>query len=108
MGGRECGERGASEGQVLGARLGELRSCGQVLARAREHLGALVDADDGAAFLPEELSCDRARTRCDVEDLVFWSCLDPRDEEPAPARVLSEREQPGVPLVGRAERGEEL
>ncbi len=32
----------------------------------------------------------------------------PFDEEAAPARVLPEREQPCVPVVGRAERREEL
>src|SRR5204862_7545280 len=30
-----------------------------------------------------------------------------RDEKPAPARILSEREQRGVPVVGRAEGREE-
>src|SRR2546430_13579782 len=108
VGDRERVERGVLERQVLGARLDQLYRCGQVLARDREHLRALVDADDRAAVLAEQLPCDRARAGRDVENFVARACLDPRDEKPAPLRVLSERKQPGVALVGGAERGEEL
>src|SRR6266699_2554503 len=108
VGDRERVERGVLERQVLSARLDQLYRCGQVLARDREHLRALVDADDRAAVLAEQLPCDRARAGRDVENFVARACLDSRDEKPAPLRVLSERKQPGVALVVGAERGEEL
>ncbi len=76
--------------------------------RLLQHLRALVDPDDRAALLPDELERDGARSGGDVEHDVPGARLDPFDEEAAPARVLPEREQPCVPVVGRAERREEL
>jgi hypothetical protein len=73
-----------------------------------QHPGALVDADDGAALLPGELDRDRGGAGRDVEDDVAGPRLDPRDEEAPPARVLPEREQRRIAVVGRAERREEL
>ena len=58
--------------------------------------------------LPHELDRDRARAGRDVEHRSPGAGLDPRDEEPPPARVLPEREQRGVAVVRRAERREEL
>ena len=72
-----------------------------------EHAGALVDADDAAALLANELERDGAGPGRDVEDAAGRPGLDPGDEEATPARVLSEREERSVALVGRAERRED-
>ena len=73
-----------------------------------EHLGALVDADDGAGLLADELTRDRARPRRDVEHAIARCGLDPRHEKPPPAWILAVGERGGVALVGRSERGKEL
>src|SRR5947199_313542 len=83
-------EGGVVEREVFGARLDELDVRGQTLARNREHLRALVDTNDGAALLAEQLLCDRARTGGDVQHFFAGACLDSRDEESPPAGVLSE------------------
>jgi hypothetical protein len=105
---RERIERGIVERQALGARLDQLHGDWQVFARNREHLRALIDADDDAALLPEQLSSNRPRAGGDVQHLLARPGLDPGDEEPAPTRILAEREYACIALVGGAERSEEL
>ena len=86
-------------------------SCGPRARFARglgQHLGALVDPDDRAAVRPDELDRHGSRAGGDVEHRCRRPGLDPRDQEAPPARVLAEREQPRVAVVGRAERREEL
>jgi len=72
-----------------------------------EHLGALVDADDVTAVAPDELDRHRRGSAGDVQDRGVRPRLDPLDEKGAPARVLPERQEARVPVVGLAERGEE-
>ena len=72
-----------------------------------EHLGALVDADDEAVLLAHQLTRDSGRACRDVEHRVRRRGVDPRDEEPAPARVLAERQHRAPAFVGRAKRREE-
>jgi hypothetical protein len=73
-----------------------------------EHLGVLVERDDVALPGARQLDCDRGRPGGDIENRGAGTGGDSRDEEPSPARVLAEREQPCVAVVRRAERGEEL
>ena len=73
-----------------------------------EHLRAPVDADHRAAVLPDELERDRARSGGHVQHARVRPDLEPRDQEATPARVLAEREEPRVAVVGRAEWREEL
>ena len=73
-----------------------------------EHLGALVEADHVAAGPAHELDRDRGRAGRHVERRFLGPDLDAGDEEPAPARILPEREQPAPAVVRRAERGEEV
>src|SRR5437868_3240521 len=68
---------------------------------------ALVESHDGAAFAADELAGNGSGSRRDVENGVTGTGGDARDEEPAPARVLSERQERRVAVVGRAERSEE-
>ena len=56
---------------------------------------------------PDELGRDRTRPRRNVEDRVRGGGLDARDEEAAPARILTERQETRIPVVGRPERREE-
>ena len=72
-----------------------------------EHLGALVDADDVAVLLPRELERDRCGAGGDVEHRVERPHVEPRDEEPAPARVLPERQDARPAVVVGPERREE-
>ena len=82
-------------------------SAGQPAASLRQHLRALVEPDDRAAFLPEQLARDSAGSGRDVQHGVAGACVDARDEEAAPAWILAERECGGVAVVCRPERGEE-
>ena len=72
-----------------------------------EHLGALVDADDVAVLLARELERDRCGAGRDVEHRVERLDVEPRDEEPAPARVLPERQDVRPAVVVAAERCEQ-
>ena len=74
--------------------------------RLGEHLRALVDAGHLEATA-QELRGDEPRPRRDVED-VSAVARQSRDEEAAPARVLSERERGADAVVRRPERREEL
>src|SRR5204863_4856806 len=107
VGERERVEGLVREGQARGARLDEL-DVRQPLVRDREHFRALVEADDGAALLPDQLGGDEAGPRGDVEDAVAGPSLDARDEEPAPTGILAERKQARVAVVRGPERSEEL
>ena len=79
----------------------------QPAARLRQHLRALVEADDRAALAREQLARDRAGPGRDVEHGVAGAAVDARDEETPPARILAEREQRRVAVVRRPERGEQ-
>src|SRR5205085_9864386 len=112
VGEREAGEGRVLEGQALGGALDELDAvvearCGDAPPRLGQHLRALVEPDDGAAGSPDELDRGGRGSRRDVEDGVSWAGADARDEEPAPARILPEREQGAPAVVGRAERREQ-
>jgi SAM-dependent methyltransferase len=85
----------------------ELHVLGQPPPGFGQHLRALVEPDDRAAFLPKELARDRARSGSDVEHGVCGGCVDARDEEAAPAWILAERESGGIAVVCRPERREE-
>ena len=114
----QVGERQAVEGRVverklLGGSLDELDAVGEAggsdtAAAGLEHVAALVEADDAAAGAPDELDRDRGRAGGDVENRGLVTHVHPRDEEAAPARVLPEREEPGVAIVGRGKRREQL
>ncbi len=108
----ECVEPGILEGKLLGSRLLERdaarqSSGGDSSAAGLEHLRALVDADHGAPVAPYELYRDGGGARCDVEDEVLRSALDPRDHESPPARILAEAQELADPVVGVTEWGEE-
>ncbi len=77
------------------------------LVRDGEHLGALVEADDGAARPAHELDRHRRRSGRDVEHRFAGGDVRSSDEKAAPARILAEREEAGIPVVGRWERCEE-
>ena len=95
------------EGQLVGLALDEPDASGTRRRATASISGALVEADDRAARLPDELGRDGARAGRDVEHRLLRPDLDAGDEEPAPARVLAEGEEPRVAVVGRPERREE-
>src|SRR5437773_85754 len=72
-----------------------------------EHLLALVEPDHRAARPPDELGRDRAGPGGDVEYPSLRADRHPGDEEPAPPRILTEREQRGVAVIRRPERREQ-
>src|SRR3954469_13041981 len=88
---REGVEGRVFEGKALRARLDEL-DFGHVLPRDGQHLWALVDTDHGAALLAEQFGGDGAGARGDIEHAVARAGVDARDQEPAPARILAQRE----------------
>jgi hypothetical protein len=109
---REPVERAVLERKLVRAALDEpdpfrQPSCFDLPVACGQHLGALVEADDPAACLPDELDRDGCRPRRHVEHFVAGPGLDPRDEEAAPAWVLAEREQTAPAVVRRPERREE-
>ena len=110
---REGVELRVGERQGLGSSLAQLDPVAEPaaldpVAAGREHLQALVDADDGPARLGQrELDRDRRRAAGDVEH-AGGVPGDPGDEERAPARVLAEGKQPRVPVVRRPERREQI
>ncbi len=77
-------------------------------AAGLEHVGALVESDDVAAGPAGELDRNGGSPGRHVEHGVLWADLHPRDQEAAPVRILAEGEQPGVSVVGRSERCEQL
>src|SRR4029079_6582088 len=95
------------EGKLLRGGLDEAHALSQPLPGLGEHLGALVDPDDGASLLPDELERHRAGAAGDVEHGVPRADREARDEELPPARVLPEGEKVRVAVVGRPERREE-
>ena len=109
----ESVERAVGKRQRLGSSLVQLDSCAEFAGRHAlpcdgEHLRAPVDAHDRAAVLPDELQRDRARSGGHVQHPCVRRDLEPRDEKPSPARVLAERQQTRVAVIGRAERREQL
>ena len=85
----------------------QLDVAGQSAPSFRQHFRALVQPDDRAAFLPEELAGDRAGSGGDVQHGVRGAGIDARDEEAAPAWILAEGESGGVAVIRRPEWGEE-
>jgi hypothetical protein len=73
-----------------------------------EHLPALVDTDDTAPGAAYQLDRNGRGACGDIEDGVVGSDVHPRHQESPPAGILAERKQPGVAVVGRSERSEEL
>ena len=101
------------EGERLGAPFAELdppAEPGELDAAPAdgEHVGALVEPDDGAAVASRELDGDGGGAGGDVEDGVAGPGFDPRDEKAPPARVLPEAEQGCVAVVRGSERREQL
>jgi hypothetical protein len=86
----------------------QLDSIAEPTSRFAEHLRALVDADDSTPAALEELSRHRPGSGSDIEHNGVSICLDSRDEELPPARVLPEGQQRGVPVIRRAEWRKEL
>jgi hypothetical protein len=80
---------------------------GDALATRGEHLRTLVDPDDAAPGTAHELDRDRRGPGGDVKHAVVLPRFDARDEEPAPARVLAEREEAAVTVVRLAEGREQ-
>lgn len=110
---RERVEATVLEPKLLGVSLLELDPVGKAGAHRarpadREHLGALVDTDDRAARPADELDRDSGSSCRDVEDGVARLRGEAGDEKPAPARILPERQEGGIAVVGRAERREQL
>ena len=114
---QEIGERDRIElpvgaRQRLRAPLAELDSAAELctldaFAADGQHLDALVDADDRPRRRRQgELDRDGARAGGHVQHALRIRGH-ARDEEPAPARVLSERERTRVAVVRRAERCKE-
>jgi hypothetical protein len=75
-------------------------TCGQ-------HLGALVDSDDLAAVSARELDRHGRSPASHVEDGRDRWHRDSLDQKGSPARVLAERQEARVAIVGFAERREE-
>ncbi len=104
---RQRVERSVRERKLFGRPLDELHVLGQPPPGFGQHLRALVEPDDRAAFLPEELAGDGAGSGGDVQHGVRGGCVDARDQKAAPAWVLPERESGGITVVCRPERREE-
>lgn len=101
------------KGKLLGPAFAQLDEAG--LTRRRDaapargkHLRALIESDDSAAVRAHELERNGAGAARDVEHLFVGAGLDPRDEEPPPAPVLTEREETGISVIRLGERREEL
>ena len=73
-----------------------------------QHLGALVDAHDGAPVAPHQLPGHQAGARGDVEHALGRTGVHSRDHRPAPARILPEAEQRGDQVVAVLEPREQL
>jgi len=93
--------------QPIGLADDELDVGAEAAASHGEHLRALVEPDDRAARPAAKLPRDGSGAGRDVEDAVAAACLDPRDEEGAPAWILAVGEERGSPFVRRSERREE-
>lgn len=83
------------------------RGEGDPAAGYGEHLRALVDPDDRAAPATDELDRDSAGPGGDVQHDVIGPDVHTIDQESPPARILTERKQPCVAVVGRPERREQ-
>jgi hypothetical protein len=72
-----------------------------------EHFGALVHSDNLAAVSAHELDRHGRGPAGHVEDGPFRPHRDSLDQKGSPARVLAERQEARIAIVGLAERGEE-
>src|SRR5204863_3642291 len=94
------------ERQLLGPRLAQVDRRAELLPRRREHAGAAVDTGD-AVSAPQQLARDETGACRDVEDACARRLRQTRDEEAAPARVLSEGEDPPPARIARPQRRED-
>jgi hypothetical protein len=92
---------------MIGIPLDEFHAPRKPPPRLGEHVPALVESDHRTARAPDQLRGDRAGSGGHVQHRVTWPCAHSGDEEPTPARVLPEREERRVAVVGRPERGEQ-
>ena len=110
---RERVEFAVVEGELFGLALHEghaaleLGALGQVTARHREHVLALVEADDLAAA-PRQRERDEPSAGRDVEHALTREWIDLIDQGGAPPRILAEAEHGAHPVVSAREAGEQL
>ena len=93
---RERVERAVGKRKLLGAALAQRDPVGQAggldpRLRAGEHLGLWSMPTTRQPFCRDELDRHRGRPGRHVEHRAVGPALDPGDEEPPPARVLSQR-----------------
>ena len=105
IGQREVVEGLRSERERLRRRIDQLDRVAEATVGDRQHLGALIDAGH-LESPPQELRRDQPRPGRHIEDVA--AARQARDEEAAPARVLSQRERGADAVVRRPERGEQL
>ena len=74
---------------------------------AREHVAALVEADDGAAVARNEATRDEAGAGRDVQNAIVRAGVDRRDHLAPPARVLPEAERRREQVVAAVESREQ-
>ena len=92
------------EREGVGGSFHEIDAAVEPAVSDRDHLRALIESRD-AEPPPEELGGDEPRPGGDVEDVpTTWKT---GHEEPAPERVLAERQHRSHPVVGRAEGSKE-
>ena len=85
----------------------ELGPPGERLARAGEHLGALVKPDDGAAVPIDERPRDQPGAGGDVQHPVAGAGVDGANHGAAPAWVLPEAERRREQVVAPGKAGEQ-
>lgn len=97
-------ELGVGEGERLGLALDQLDPPrepgrgGDLLPRAAEHRGALVEPDDAASPAFDQRLADQPGAAGDVENAVLGARRDGLDRRLPPARILEEAER-GAELV---------
>jgi hypothetical protein len=100
-------ERRIPEGEPFRAGAHEAGEQAIPIARRGEHVGALIQADDAAGVPLAERARDEAGPGRDIENQLAWLRIDRCDERPAPAGILTEREDRGNAIVGPPDPGED-
>src|SRR5690242_21515289 len=62
-------------------------------AGGREHLGALVEPDDGAPIAARKRPRNKSRTGRHIQHALSWPGVNGRDHRPPPARILAEAQK---------------
>jgi len=100
-------ERRVAERQSFRAGAHESGEQAIAIAGRGEHVGALIQADDPAGVPLAERPRDKAGPGRHIENELAWLRIDRRDEGPAPAGILTEREDRGNAIVGPPDPGED-